>query len=158
MNQFLVPQFIDVEPKILGPLTLRQFIIAVVGIVFAVIAYKFADLSLFVVEFIIIAVFVILFAFIKVNGQPFHYFLLNILQVLIGSNIRIWEKDINVAHTVEMINVKKENSVVQKEEIKAQKLSELSLLLDTGGAFQAENEEEDENMSSSSANEKENKN
>jgi len=143
MNQFLVPQFIDVEPKILGPLTLRQFIIAVVGIVFGVIAYKFADLGLFIVELIVIASLVILFAFIKVNGQPFHYFILNIFGVIIGSNIRIWGKDIKVVHAVDMVDVKKDDGVVQKEEMKAQKLSELSLLLDTGGAFQAEPEEEE---------------
>ena len=59
MNQFLIPQFIDVEPKILGPLTLRQFITIVIGIVLIVLCYKFADLSLFVLEFIIIASIVI---------------------------------------------------------------------------------------------------
>lgn len=138
MNQFLVPQFIDVEPKILGPLTLRQFIIAVIGIVFAVISYKFADLALFVVELIIIATLVILFAFIKINGQPFHFFLLNIFCVLVGSNIRIWTKNTDIVHAVEMADSKKEDQVIQKEEIKSQKLSELSLLLDTGGAFQGE--------------------
>lgn len=138
MNQFLVPQFIDVEPKILGPLTLRQFIIAVIGIVFAVIAYKFADLALFILEFIIIAVFVILFAFIKVNGQPFHYFLLNIFGVVVGSNIRIWTKDPNFMHAVDVTIKEKEENVYQKEDIKSQKLSELSLLLDTGGAFQGD--------------------
>ena len=131
MNQFLVPQFIDVEPKILGPLTLRQFIILVIGIVFAVISYKFADLALFVVELIFIATLVILFAFIKINGQPFHFFLLNIFCVLVGSNI-------NSVHAVEDKNDEKQENVIQKEEIKAQKLSELSLLLDTGGAFQGD--------------------
>lgn len=138
MNQFLVPQFIDVEPKILGPLTLRQFIILVIGIVFAVISYKFADLALFVVELIFIATLVILFAFIKINGQPFHFFLLNIFCVLVGSNIRVWSKDINSVHAVEDKNDEKQENVIQKEEIKAQKLSELSLLLDTGGAFQGD--------------------
>lgn len=143
MNQFLVPQFIDVEPKILGPLTLRQFIIAVIGIVIAVVCYKFSDLTLFILEFIIISIFVVLFAFIKVNGQPFHYFILNIFGVIVGSNIRVWGKDAKVVHAVEMVDIKKDNGAIQKEEMKTQKLSELSLLLDTGGAFQAEPEEEE---------------
>ena len=138
MNQFLVPQFIDVEPKILGPLTLKQFIVIVIGIVFAVIAYRFADISLFIVEFIVIAGLVILFAFIKVNGQPFHYFLLNILGILIGSNIRVWEKDEKAMQAVQTKEEKTEDVVAEKEELKAQKLSDLSLLLDTGGAFQSE--------------------
>ncbi len=137
MDQFLVPQFIDVEPKILGPLTLRQFIILVVGIVIAVLCYKLADLSLFILEFIIIATFVILFAFIKVNGQPFHYFVLNILAVLLGSNIRIWTKDPKVVKAVDNTPEKEQDNFTPKEELKASKLSELSLLLDTGGAFQS---------------------
>ncbi len=137
MDQFLVPQFIDVEPKILGPLTLRQFIIVVVGIVFAVLCYKLADLSLFVVEFLIIASIVILFAFIKINGQPFHYFLLNILAVMIGSNVRIWTKDPKIARAVDNTPEKEQDNFTPKEELKANKLSELSLLLDTGGAFQS---------------------
>lgn len=149
MDQFLVPQFIDVEPKILGPLTLRQFIIVVVGIVLAVLCYKFADTSLFVVEFLFIAVFVILFAFIKVNGQPFHYFVLNILAVMIGSNIRIWAKDPKIVKAVDNTPENKQEEFVQKEELKASKLSELSLLLDTGGAFQSnvinENDKENNN-------------
>ena len=32
-NQFVVPQFLDVEPKIIGPITLRQFLIMVAVIV-----------------------------------------------------------------------------------------------------------------------------
>ncbi|KKS92044.1 MAG: hypothetical protein UV69_C0039G0006, partial [Parcubacteria group bacterium GW2011_GWE2_43_12] len=31
MQQFVVPQFIDVEDKIIGPITVRQFIIIMVG-------------------------------------------------------------------------------------------------------------------------------
>lgn len=144
MNQFLVPQNIDVEPKILGPLTLKQFIIVVCGIVAAVICYKFADFALFIFELIIIAIIVILFAFIRINGQPFNFFLLNIFAVVVGSNIRIWTKDANIAKSIEDKVVTKKDSFFEKEEIRSQKLSELSLLLDTGGAFQAEEEKEED--------------
>lgn len=68
--QFLVPQFIETEDKIVGPLTLRQFgWVAIAGIIcFAL---------FFVVNFGIWIVFAVLiggagfaFAFVKINGRP----------------------------------------------------------------------------------------
>ena len=48
MRQFTVPQFIDVEDKILGPITVRQFLLLVVGglIIFA--EFKLSDMALFI--------------------------------------------------------------------------------------------------------------
>jgi hypothetical protein len=45
--RYAVPQFIDAEDKILGPLTTRQFVtmLSVVGIIF--VTYKLADFLLF---------------------------------------------------------------------------------------------------------------
>ena len=144
MNQFLVPQFIDVEPKILGPLNLRQFIIIVIGIVTAVLCYKFADLTLFILEFIVIASIVILVGFIKVNGREFHFFLLDTFMFGFGSNIRIWKKEELLQYVLEAKSVAEEEKKDEKMEIKGNKLSELSLLLDTGGAYKAENLEDEE--------------
>ena len=49
MQQFTVPQFIDVEDKILGPISVRQFLIMLGGGLFAFVAYKVADFALFIV-------------------------------------------------------------------------------------------------------------
>lgn len=144
MNQFLVPQFIDVEPKILGPLNLRQFIIIVIGIVAAVLCYKLADLALFILEFIIIACIVILVGFIKVNGREFHYFILDVFMFGFGSNIRIWKKEERLQFVLEAKSTAIEEENNEKVEIKGNKLSELSLLLDTGGAYKAEDFEDEE--------------
>lgn len=159
MNQFLVPQFIDVEPKILGPLNLRQFIIIVIGIVAAVLCYKLADLALFVLEFIVIACIVILVGFIKVNGREFHFFVLDIFSFGFGSNIRIWKKEEELRFTLEAKAVVEEEKDNEKVEIKGNKLSELSLLLDTGGAYRAESfEEEDEEEKEKEASQEDKKN
>ncbi len=45
MRQFTVPQFIDVEDKIIGPLTVRQFLIMLTGFAVIGVSYKFADFS-----------------------------------------------------------------------------------------------------------------
>ena len=75
MQQYVVPQFIEVEAKVFGPITARQFIICLIGGSFLFITYKLADFALFILEGLIIFVITALFAFIKINGRPFHYFL-----------------------------------------------------------------------------------
>ena len=81
MQQFTVPQFIDVEDKILGPITIRQFLILLVGCIVIFISYRYGDLGTFVLVLAVVGILSLLFAFVKVNGQTFHYFLLNILQL-----------------------------------------------------------------------------
>src|SRR3989338_904024 len=92
MQQFVVPQFIDVEDKIIGPITVRQFLILLAGAGASFVAYKLSDLTLFVFEFAIIAFFFFTFAFIKINGKPIHYLLLNLIQTSRRARLRVWKK------------------------------------------------------------------
>lgn len=138
MNQFLVPQFIDVEPKIIAGLNLRQFIFIVIGIVLTVFSYKYADIPLFILEFIVIASTTILVGFIKINGREFHFFFLDIMGFSFGSNIRVWKKEPLMRFALEAGDVVAESAINEKEMIRGNKLSELSLLLDTGGAYKTD--------------------
>ena len=52
-QQFTVPQFIDVEDQILGPITVRQFVIVLADGIFLAISYKLADLTLFIILLLI---------------------------------------------------------------------------------------------------------
>lgn len=80
MQQFVVPQFIDVEDKIFGPITTRQFVIMLVAGIIIFLAFRFGDFALFVFTLAVVGGIALLFAFVKVNGQQFHYFLLNLVQ------------------------------------------------------------------------------
>jgi len=71
MQQFTVPQFIDVEDKILGPITIRQFLILLVGCIVIFISYRYGDLGTFVLVLAVVGILSLLFAFVKVNGQTF---------------------------------------------------------------------------------------
>ena len=77
MEQFVVPQFIDVEDKIIGPVTTRQFVILLTAALIIFVAYKLADTALFIFLLCLVGGFALILAFVKINGQPFHYFLLN---------------------------------------------------------------------------------
>lgn len=138
-NRFIVPQFIDAEDKIFGPITVRQFIIMVIGALFIFASYKLADFALFALEAFVIAALSLLFAFVKVNGAPFHLFFINFLATLTKPKVRIWRKE---QVRVEEFKSKTEDQINKyvkpKRLLPSSKLSELSLIIDTGGVYKGE--------------------
>lgn len=141
MNQFTVPQFIDVEDKIFGPITTRQFVILLVAGLSIFVAYKLADTALFIFLLVLIGGAALIIAFVKINGQSFHYFLLNIFQTLRRPSRRIWRKSYTKAELQEFI---KEGPVPPPEEKIAPKtapttrIRDLSLMVNTGGYYKGE--------------------
>ncbi len=142
MQQFTVPQFIDVEDKIIGPLTTRQFIIMLVAFMIVVISYKLCDFTLFVLIMVVTLGIAGVFAFLKINGRPFHFFVINFIQTAKKAKLRIWNNSLNMKAT-ELNNIEKIESEGKTEKtilspkkpyIKS-RLSELSLIVDTQGAY-----------------------
>ena len=80
MQLFTVPQFIDVEDKIIGPITVRQFIIILAAFLIAVAAYRIFTFTAFLVVALLVFVIAAVFAFYRVNGMPFHFFILNFIK------------------------------------------------------------------------------
>jgi hypothetical protein len=139
MQQFVIPQFIDVEDKIIGPITTRQFMIMLVGGIGIAIVYKTTDFTRFIIGTIIILAMVIIFAFLKVNGQFFHLFLVNILEKFKKPSLRVWDKTLTGRPLVEKIEQEKEELVIaRKKPLIKSRLTELSLIVDTGGVYEGE--------------------
>ncbi len=139
MQQFVIPQFIDVEDKIIGPITVRQFIILLVGMFFIFLAYKLADFALFLVIGLIFLFITIVLAFVRVNGQPFHFFLLNFIQTFRRPSLQIWYKIPDMGDFNKKVKViTKILPPPPKMKISSSRLSELSLVVDTGGMYQGE--------------------
>jgi len=140
MQQFVVPQFIEVEDKIIGPVTVRQFIIMLCGGVLVFIVYRFADFILFVILTAIIGGLVIMFSFVKINGQTFHYFILNIFQTLKKPGKRIWRKDYSKKELDHLRKVEKIEEVehYDKKHAKRQRIRDLALVVNTGGYYRPE--------------------
>jgi len=143
MQQFVVPQFIDVEDKVIGPITVRQFIILLIGsgLIFA--SYKLSDFTLFLFQFVILSGLTFGFAFVKINGRPVHYFLLNFIQTSRRPKLRLWQKRFSDAELKEF-STKKVHAlppkITTKNKVRASRLAELSLIVDTGGVYQGEKE------------------
>ncbi len=136
MQQFTVPQFIDVEDKIIGPITARQFIIFLVAAVVIAIFYKLFDFSLFIVLSVIIFILAVLFGFVKINSRPFHFFMLNIIQTWRRPVIRVWNNRLAPEINEEKIpTIKFDSTRSTKEYYEKSKLAELSLIVDTKGEY-----------------------
>lgn len=92
--RFQVPQFIEVEDKIFGPLTLKQFIYMVGGGGLSFMIYVFLD-SL-ILSFIPIAIIMSVsatLAFFKINNKPFVEVVEAAFHYYIGNKLYIWKKE-----------------------------------------------------------------
>jgi hypothetical protein len=138
MQQFTVPQFIDVENKIIGPLTVRQFMIILAAAVIIGISYKIFDFTLFLLVGILTLILAALFSFVKVNGRPFHLFLLNLFQTLRRPRLRIWNNRLTAAEVGEPNIEYKAAAPVAPKVYKESRLAELALVVDTKGRYKGE--------------------
>ena len=141
MNQFVVPQFIDVEDKIIGPITTRQFVIILATLLIDFIVFKLATFIFFVLLFLIITGSGFIIAFAKINGQPFHYFMLNLFQTMRRPRLRVWFIPL-IASEIKLSSQSAPppppKAEISKERPEASHLSDLALLVNTGGVYKPE--------------------
>jgi hypothetical protein len=141
MDQFVVPQFIEVEDKIFGPITTRQFLILLVTGLILFIVFKLADAALFIFFAVLIGGSALILAFVKVNGQPFHYFILNIAQTVRRPSRRIWSRDFTKSELKEFISLGKfevPETVKEIPRMSYSRIRDLSLIVNTGGYYKPE--------------------
>jgi len=144
MQQFIIPQFIDVEDKIIGPITTRQFVVILAGFLIIAVFYKLFDFSLFVTFGLLALLITGVFAFLKINGRPFHYFVLNLFQTFKRPRLRIWYNgslSFGDDYGIEESHFAPVAQVASDKHYTTSRLAELSLIVDTKGAYQGESEE-----------------
>ncbi len=146
MDQFVVPQFIDVEDKIIGPITVRQFGILMLDGLIMFIVYAVFNHAYAIVADVVLLIGGIVLAFVRVNGQPFHFFLLNVLQTarrkpFLQPDVRVWNKDLTDAEIIALSKVEitpPPPPKPYKEAPTTSRLSELALQVNTGGVYNPE--------------------
>ena len=140
-EQFVVPQFIDAEDKILGPITGRQFLIMLIVLFTDAVLFKLLSFVFFLLFAIPLFALGVVLAFARVNGQPFHYFILNITQTFRKPRLRVWDKTLNDG---ELRALTKDMTPppppppARKAPVSASKLAELTLVVNTGGVYRPE--------------------
>ena len=90
--RFQTPQFIDIEDKIIGPFTIKQFVYLAGGGGLAFAAYRFLPLFVAVLIIIPVAGLSLSLAFYKVNGKPFITLLESIIKFGLGKRLYIWKR------------------------------------------------------------------
>lgn len=138
-SQYTVPQFIDIEDKVLGPVTVRQFVVLIIGTGLMVAAYSvfykaLGQTFLFVILGIMILAATVAFAFLRVNGRPFHLFLLSFLLSLKNPGLRVWDNHYVEPKTADL-TPPPVAAIPTKAPLSPERLSKLALLVDTGGVF-----------------------
>ncbi|MBP9771400.1 MAG: PrgI family protein [Candidatus Pacebacteria bacterium] len=92
--RFEVPQFVDIEDKIFGPLTFRQFVYLAGGAGVSVVLWVFLP-TLIALPLVAVAVGLALaLAFYKFNGKPFVFVIEAALRYATGGKLYIWKKEV----------------------------------------------------------------
>lgn len=143
MERFVAPQFIDVEDKIIGPITTRQFILMIIGGVVIFLAYKIFDTMTFILIALVVAGSVVLFGFVKINDRRFNEYVASMIETLRRPRLRVWYKQVNLADITvqnrkEDVELIKTDFTPRQKRINSKNLRELALLVDTGGRYQPE--------------------
>lgn len=131
--RFQVPQFIEVEDKIFGPLTLKQFIYIAGGGGLSFLVYVLLkSLLLAGIPIIIIMGISAAFAFYKVNNKSFINVVEAAFKYYIGGKLYIWKKEDRVApkDNAQALKDAKNYASVMVPKISDSKLKDLTWSLD----------------------------
>ncbi|KND46887.1 MAG: hypothetical protein AB199_00445 [Parcubacteria bacterium C7867-004] len=98
--EYQVPQFIEVEDKIFGPFTLKQFIYIAGGVGLCAILVLYLPRLVGILLAIPVAAFTAALAFYKINNKPFVEIMEAGFKYLIADRLYLWKKEKPVASTV----------------------------------------------------------
>lgn len=121
--QFQVPQFIEVEDKIFGPFTFKQFVYMAGGFGLAYLLYRLLPLLIAAPLVIAVVGFAAALAFMQYNGRPFMIALETSFFYLIHTKLYLWNNK-----TKKRIEEQKKNPIqLPQENLYVPKLSDSRL-------------------------------
>lgn len=137
MLQYNIPQFVDSEDKIIGPVSLRQFAFLVIGAVGIGFLWAFKpNMAFFVIMTVPVVGASIAFAFVKINGRDFMDFIGSLFGYLLKTNVYLWKREVSseppvIKATVQKSKVKKRN--IDQKDYNQSRVEEIAWVLDTYG-------------------------
>jgi hypothetical protein len=118
MSTFQVPQFIDIEDKIIGPISLRQFLILVGTAAIVFLLFKVLQIWLWIIVGGSVGALGMALAFLKINGQNFSRVAVNFLKYMINPRLYVWQRSGEKRNLV-----KEQPKIIKKEETAKKRLS-----------------------------------
>src|ERR1700690_2166675 len=89
--EYQVPQFIEVEDKIIGPLTLKQFIYVAGAAGLCIVFFYNLNIVLAIVLALPVVGLAVALAFYKINGKPFIEVLEAGFNYYVGAKLFLWK-------------------------------------------------------------------
>ncbi|PIR73277.1 MAG: hypothetical protein COU40_03425 [Candidatus Moranbacteria bacterium CG10_big_fil_rev_8_21_14_0_10_35_21] len=128
---FNIPQFIDKEDKIVGPLTAKQLGWMFGGGTTLLVLWNILDMSAFIVASVFVAAIFGALAFYRPNGQPLIAFIFSAMRFLFRPKMYLWKR---IPETAKMKRtVKKDRGKKIEKSFSEKNAQEISKILDTQG-------------------------
>jgi hypothetical protein len=117
--QHKVPQFIEVEDKIFGPFTLKQFSYLAGGFGLCIIIWRtFPNSSFLLFMLAPVAAFSLALTFLKPNGKPFIYLVQNFVFFIIRPKKYFWKNPGVDESRENVVNIKAEKEQTERKQAK----------------------------------------
>jgi len=144
--QYPIPQNVDIEDKLIGPLTLKQFLYLLGGGILEFLWFSMFDMEFFVLVSIPTIGLAAALAFVKIYDKPFIEFLLVMAHFVVTSRRRVWKRvpgalttqstkdqEVKTKHKEEESRLRK---LAKEKQIRMRNLSDLAVVLDTVGGLE----------------------
>jgi hypothetical protein len=128
--QFQVPQFIEVEDKIFGPFSFKQFVYLAGGAGLAFVLYKLLPTWLAIPLGLPIIGLALALTFYRPNGKPFIDMMQSWFRYIGGNKLYVWKKGARQEGDKKAESVVTKNSVSYVPKLSESKLKDMSWSLD----------------------------
>lgn len=130
MKQFQVPQFITIEDKVIGPLTVKQFMYLAAGGLLIIVLRSFLATFVLIPLAVVLGGAAVALAFLKINGQPLPIVAKQAFVFFIHPKLYVWRKEQSPKPGQAAPEKKQETTITDIPKISASKLSDLAWSLD----------------------------
>lgn len=128
--QFQVPQFIEVEDKIFGPLTFKQFIYVLGGIGASYILIRIFPIIIAGPLILLVGGFAAALAFLQYNGRPFILAVENAFYYFTRTKLYLWNNERKLSSAPAVKTVSSKSAEVYVPKLSNSKLHDLAWSLD----------------------------
>ena len=128
--QYNVPQFIDVEDKIVGPFTGKQALFMMIGFGIMLLSFTFFRLTFFIIISIPTIILTLAFAFWKPKGFTVSRWITNVINFYTTPHLYVWRREPD-GRMFKSIQKKKAKKEIVATQVSRNRIKELAWLLDT---------------------------
>jgi len=130
--QFKVPQFLEIEDKIFGPFTWRQFVYLAGGAGLCFVLYRALGLGVALIPILGIGALAAALAFYRPNNKPFVNLIQNGFRYFLGNRLYVWKKEMGMEGAARRREKKEASALpeIREAKLSGSKLRDLAWSLD----------------------------